>query len=93
MRNINLLQGTSTLHALKLNNSLAMELKSTLVATKHVTEILDAKYYKADLQSIVRNNCKHLSAKHQKKVLQLLKKYELLFDDTLGEWRTKPVSF
>jgi hypothetical protein len=28
MRNINLLQGASTLHALKLNKSLAMELKA-----------------------------------------------------------------
>jgi hypothetical protein len=25
--------------------------------------------------------------------LQLLKKYELLFDGTLGDWKTKPVSF
>ncbi len=28
-----------------------------------------------------------------KKLLQLLKKYELLFDGTLGDWKTKPVSF
>ncbi len=26
-------------------------------------------------------------------LLQLLTKYELLFDDTLGDWKTKPVSF
>ncbi len=49
--------------------------------------------YKADLQSIVHDNCKHLSANHQKKLLQLLNKYELLFDGTLGDWKTKPVSF
>ena len=48
---------------------------------------------KTDLQSIVRDNCKHLSADQQKKLLQLLKKYELLFDGTLGDWKTKPVSF
>jgi hypothetical protein len=29
----------------------------------------------------------------QKKLLQLLKKFESLFDDTLGDWETKPVSF
>jgi hypothetical protein len=72
MRNINLLQGSSTLRALKLNNSLAKEPLSTLDATEPVTRILDAKYAKADLQSIVKNNCKHLSANHQKKLLQLL---------------------
>jgi hypothetical protein len=85
MRNINLLYGASIVHAIKLNNSLAMESKSTLDATKHVTQILDTKYNKADLQSIIRDNCKHIGAKHQKKLLQLLKKYELLFDSTLGD--------
>ncbi len=42
---------------------------------------------------IVKDNCKHLSADQQKKLLQLLKKYESLFDGTLGDWKTKPVSF
>ncbi len=91
MRNINNLQGSSILQALRHNHCLAMEPQSTQDATKHTTQILDAKYRKADLQSVVRDNCKHLSA--QKKVLQLLKKYELLFDGTLGDWKTKLVSF
>jgi hypothetical protein len=85
MRNINQLQGSSTLCALKPNNSLAKEPLSTLDATKCVTRILDAKHAKADLQSIVKNNCKHLSADHQKKLLQLLVKFESLFDSTLGD--------
>jgi hypothetical protein len=93
MRNINYLQGASTLDAHKLHNSLAMEPKSTQDATKHATWILDMKYNKADLQSIVKDNCKHLSANQKKKLLQLLKKYESLFDGTLGDWRTKLVSF
>jgi hypothetical protein len=46
-----------------------------------------------DLQSIIKDNCKHLSANHQKKLLQLLAKYELLFDSTFGDCKTKPVSF
>jgi hypothetical protein len=70
-----------------------MELQSTQDATKLVTRILDAKYQKADLQSIVKDEYKHLSANQQKKLLQLLTKYELLFDGTLGDWKTKPVSF
>jgi hypothetical protein len=93
MRNINLLQGSSTLRALKLNNSLAKEPLSTLAATKCATRILDAKYAKADLQSIVKNNCQHLSTENQKKLLQLLVRFESLFDGTLGDWRIKPVSF
>jgi hypothetical protein len=93
MQNINYLQGSSTIRVLKLNHSLAMEPQSTQDATKRVMRILDAKYQKADLQSIVRNSCKHLSTNQQKKLLQLLKKYKLLFDGTLGDWKTKPVSF
>ncbi len=93
MQNFNYLQGSSTLHALKLNHSLAMEPQSTQDATKHVMWILDAKYQKADLQIIVRDNCKHLSTNQQKKLLQLLKKHELLFDSTLCDWKTKLVSF
>ena len=93
MRNINYLQGSSTIRALKLNHSLAMEPQSTQDATKRVTRILDANYQKADLQSIVTDKCKHLSADQQKKLLQLLTKYESLFDGTLGDRKTKPVSF
>jgi hypothetical protein len=70
-----------------------MEPKSTQDATKHATWILDAKYNKADFQSIVKDNCKHLSADNQKKLLQLITKYDSLFDDTLGDKKTKPVSF
>jgi hypothetical protein len=93
LQNINYLHGSSTLPALKLNHSLAMEPQSPQYATKHVTQILDAKYQKAELQSIVRHNCKHLSADQQKKSLQLLNKYESLFDGTLGDWKTKLASF
>jgi hypothetical protein len=55
MQNINYLQGSSTLCALQLNHSLAMEPQSTQEATKCVTWILDAKYQKADLQAIVKD--------------------------------------
>ncbi len=42
---------------------------------------------------MVRNNCNHLSANHWNKLLQHLIKYEFLFDGTLGDWKTKLVSF
>jgi hypothetical protein len=50
MRNINYLQGSSTLRVLRLNHSLAMEPQSTQDATKRVMWILDAKYQNVDLQ-------------------------------------------
>ncbi len=59
MRNINYLQGSSTTRALRLNHSLAMEPQSTQDATKRVTRILDANYKEADLQSTVKDKCKH----------------------------------
>jgi hypothetical protein len=93
MRNINNLQGSSILRALRRNHSLAMELQSTQDATECAMWILDAKYSKADLQSVVRDNCKHLSVDQQTKLLQLVKKYVSLFNGTLGDWETKPVSF
>jgi hypothetical protein len=70
-----------------------MEPQSTQDATQWATWILDAKYSKADLQSVVRDNCKHLSANQQRKLLQHLKRYDSLFDGILGDWKTKLVSF
>jgi hypothetical protein len=93
MRDVNKLQGTSMLKALRHNHSLAMEPQSTQDATDRATQILDANYKIAYLQLVVRDNCKHLKVDQQKQLLQLLRKYELLFDGTLGDWKTKPVSF
>ncbi len=68
MRTINYLQGSSTIRALRLNHSLAMEPQNTQDANKRVTRILDANYKRADLQSIVNDKCKHLTTDQQKKV-------------------------
>ncbi len=58
MRNINKLQlKPSIFRVLKLNSSFAQEPTSTRNATKRIVEILDAKYDKADLSSIIKNNC------------------------------------
>jgi hypothetical protein len=88
-RDINKLQGSSMLKALRHNRSLAMELQSTQNATNRATQILDASYKKADLQSVIRDNCRHLKVDQQKQLLQLLKKYELLFNGTLGGLENK----
>ena len=48
-------------------------------------EILKAKYDKANLPAIVRDNCFHLDASQQEKLLSLLLKFESFFNDTLGD--------
>ncbi len=96
MRNINNLQlKPSIFRALKQNTCFAQEPVSTRNATKHVVEILDAKYDKADLQRIVKSNHPHphLSTSHCNSLLALLLKFEELFDGTLGDWKLPPVSF
>ncbi len=75
------------------NNSMAHEPHSTQEATQRVVQILVAKYEKADLQSVVSTNCTHLSLQDQNKLLELLTEFEELFDGTLGDWKTEPVSF
>jgi hypothetical protein len=63
-------------------------------ATKHVVEILDATYKKADLPAIIRENCSHLKASDKEKLLSsVLLRFELLYDSTLGDWNLLPVSF
>ena len=54
--------------------------------------ILDAKYEKANIDATV-NTLKHLSSTQQQQLKSLLYKFEHLFDGTLGDWNTDPVSF
>ncbi len=56
-------------------------------------EILDAKYNKADLSSIVKNNRTHLITSHCNLLLALLLEFEKLFNGTLGDWKILPVCF
>jgi hypothetical protein len=75
-------------------NSLArsLEPKSTELATQRVVQILDANYKKADLPEVVKT-CTHLSQNEQNELLEVLEEFEDLFDGTLGDWNTEPVSF
>ena len=75
----------------KQNYSLSPEPNSTAVATKRMVEILDAHYEKADLPAICKA-CVHLTTKQQQQLLTLLQNFEELFDGTLGDWKTTPVS-
>ena len=62
-------------------------------ATDRVEGILDATYEKADLPNVINENCSHLSSENKAKLLRLLQKIEELFDGTLGDFQTDPVSF
>ena len=72
---------------------MAQEPMSTKKATQRVVKILDANYEKADLRAMVDATGPHLSLHDKNKLLELLKEFEELFDGTLHDWRTEPVSF
>jgi hypothetical protein len=55
-----------------------------------IQRILDVKYTQADLRQIA-DSCKELSRIEQDKLHSLLKKFEHLFDGTVGTWKTDPV--
>ena len=57
--------------------------------TERIKRILDAKYEKANLSKIVREAI-HLKTCEQDKLYEVLKKYEILFDGTLGKWEGEP---
>ena len=70
-----------------------LEPASTREATKRAIGILDAVYEKANLPEVIHEECSHLTLLQQSKLLGLLKRYETLFDGTLGDWQTNPVKF
>jgi hypothetical protein len=79
--------------ALRENTCFAQEPISTHSKTEHLVEILDAKYEKADLPAIIRENCSHLKASEREKLLSVLLRFKSLFVGTLGDWKLPPVSF
>ena len=54
--------------------------------TKHIKQILDAKYEKADVNKVAKE-CTHLTHEQQQKLASILRKHESLFDGTLGEFK------
>jgi hypothetical protein len=94
MRNIaNLQLKPRITMALRENTCFAQEPISTHSASRRMVKISDAKYEKADLPAIIKENCSHLTASDREKLLSLLLKFESLFDVTLGDWKLPPVSF
>ena len=54
-------------------------------ATKRIKQILGAEYKKIFLGSIIMN-LNYLKDKHKNSLLQLLQKYEKMFDETVGKY-------
>ena len=59
-------------------------------STERIKRILDAHYEKADLDKLTASYT-HLQETERNELNQLLKKYEYLFDGTLGKWKTEPI--
>ena len=57
--------------------------------TKIIKRILDAKYSKADTNTIAESST-HLDTQERNELYTQLKKYECLFDVNLGTWHGKP---
>jgi hypothetical protein len=94
MRNIANLQLKPIItRALRENTYFAQEPISNRSATKHMVEILDANYEKADLPAIIREICSHLKASDREKLLSVLLRFESLVDGTFGDWNLLPASF
>ena len=53
--------------------------------------ILEDKYKKSDLNKFTNKQYQHLNTKERNRPLILLRKYEDLFDGTLGTQNTTPV--
>ena len=50
-----------------------------------MVKILDAKYERANIPAIIRENCSHLTADEREKLLSVLLTFEPLFNGTLGD--------
>ena len=67
------------------------EYESAISATHRMRRILDAKEEKGDLNEVITEQCRHLNTEERNKLLNLLRKYEEIFDSALGTWNTTPV--
>ena len=57
---------------------------------ERIQAIIDSKYTAADLEGICEQ-CQLLTKDEQQQLLQLLQKFEHLFDGQLGSWDTEPI--
>jgi transposase InsO family protein len=82
------LRDRETAHELMLNANEGTRTKASMSRVQH---ILDAQYHAADLNQVI-GEVKTLNNDEQKELLKLLQSYAHLFDGTLGDFNTAPVS-
>ena len=61
------------------------ESRPVRIATKRIKQILDAQYKKINLKSMYMNS-NYFKDKYKNSLLELLQKYEKMFDGTLGKY-------
>ena len=49
---------------------------------------LDAKYEKDDLNKVMTKKCQHLTATESHRLLNIINKFEDIFDGSFGTWDT-----
>ena len=68
-----------------------LESESAISPTRRMRRILDNKYKKVDLNTVMYKQCQQLNATEHHRLLTILSKFIDLFDVTLGKWNTTPV--
>jgi hypothetical protein len=71
-RDINSMTTSKMKRAWTVNNSMEHGTHNMQEVTQQAVHILDMKYEKADLQSVVSTNCNHLSLQDQNKLLKFV---------------------
>ena len=61
--------------------------------SKTIRVILNAKYEKLDSRKVMENQCQHLKMTQCNEFLELIPKFEELFDGILGTWKIDPLEF
>ena len=74
----------------QIENELLFAQEPPNLDAERIQAIIDSKYTAAELSDITKE-CKLLSEEEQQQLLQLLQKFEHLFDGTLGSWDTEPI--
>ena len=68
-----------------------LESDSAISSTQRICRILDDKYEKANLNTVMAEQCQHTKSEESYRLLTLLRRSEDLFDSTLGMRNTTPV--
>ena len=64
------------------------ESDSAIISMRQMRRIIYAKYEKSNLNKVMTEKCQHLNATELYRLINISKKFEYLFDGTLGTWKT-----